>query len=277
MATKPTYSAYLFSWVPDPERWNWEDLRNFRKRWRKNPDLTEDWSCGGSKSIPINTRFYVVKQGEPPHGIFAAGRTASRSELRNGRYSNDVAFDTFLDPKLDGVLPSERLHDLSKTIWHNQMSGVGLTPEIAVRLEKRWQTFLTRHRIKPRRIPFRLPVEPLVLSTKEGRRRLAMHYVRERDPRIIRAKKELVFAENGCLACEVCGFDFCETYGDLGVGVCDCHHETAISQGVRKTRLEDLHIVCPNCHRTIHQGARMLTIAELRRVIRGRRTSRSSK
>src|SRR4051812_32687259 len=128
MATKPIgYSAYLFSWSGDPERWSWQDLRGFRKAWLKNPDLTEIWSCGKSKSIPINARFYVVKQGEPPRGIFAAGLTASPSE----QGSNDLAFDTFLDPELDGVLPVERLYDLSKTIWHNQMSGVGLTPDIA--------------------------------------------------------------------------------------------------------------------------------------------------
>src|ERR1700760_588191 len=116
------YAAYLFSWVPDPQRWSWDDLRNFRRRWQKAPELTEGWSCGRSKSIPINARIYVIKQGDPPRGIFAAGLTASHSEEDDGGYYNNLAFDTFLDPAKEGVLPVERLHDLSDTIWHNQMS-----------------------------------------------------------------------------------------------------------------------------------------------------------
>lgn len=261
--------AYLFSWVPDPDRWNWEDLRSFRKQWRSNSDLTEDWSCGRNKSIPINARFYIVKQGGPPRGIFASGITASRSRPRqSGGYYNDLAFDTFLDPEAEGVLSVERLRDLSKTIWHNQMSGVGLTPDIAVPLEKRWQAFLRRLRVTPLRIPLRLPIEPLFTFSREGRRRLAKHYVGERNPAIVKAKKRLVFAEHGCLKCEVCDFDFYEMYGDQGEGVCDCHHQVAISRGERRTQLHELHIVCPNCHRMLHNSAPMLTIANLRNAIR---------
>src|SRR6185312_13641374 len=168
MATKSNaYAAYLFSWVPHSERWGWRDLRAFRKRWQENPSLTEEWSCGRSKSIPINARFYLIKQGDPPRGIFAAGRTASQSEERYGRYFNDLVFEAFLDPEQDGVLPAASLYDLSKSIWHNRMSGVGLTSKIADRLEERWQIFLKRNRVKPRRIPFQLAVEALDLSTKE--------------------------------------------------------------------------------------------------------------
>ena len=66
-------------------------MRNFRRRWQKAPELTEGWSCGRSKSIPINARIYVIKQGDPPRGIFAAGLTASHSEELSHLYNYSSA------------------------------------------------------------------------------------------------------------------------------------------------------------------------------------------
>lgn len=45
--------------------------------------------------------------------------------------------------------------------------------------------------------------------------RLHKHY--ERDPKLVREKRKAAAAA-GSLACEVCGFDFEEAYGELGAG-----------------------------------------------------------
>jgi hypothetical protein len=262
-----SYAAYLFSWIPSSERWDWHDLRGFRRRWLQNASITEDWSSGRSKSIPINARVFLIKQGDPPRGIFASGRTASPSLRKfNGNYSA-LCFDTFLDPEMDGLLAVEGLHDLSKTIWHNQMSGVGLAPDIAAELERQWKRFLDRLGTRPRSIPYMLPVARLVPPTKEGRLKLAIHYRRERNSGIAKEKKLAVFAKEGRLKCEACGFNFCEAYGKFAEGVCECHHEKALKRGERWTRLDDLHIVCANCHRAIHCCEPMLTLAGLRRIV----------
>ncbi|WP_376770720.1 HNH endonuclease [Lentzea indica] len=57
------------------------------------------------------------------------------------------------------------------------------------------------------------------------------------------------------LACEVCTFDFKQTYGDRGAGFAEIHHAVPFHvTGPIKTRLADLVVLCSNCHRMIHRG-----------------------
>lgn len=109
-------------------------------------------------------------------------------------------------------------------------------------------------------------LEELNISVKEGGRRLITHLRRERNPQIIEAKKSQVLRAAGALKCEVCTFDFVEKYGQLGHGFCEAHHIIPLSDSNREveTRLEDLAILCSNCHRMIHRTKPMLSIDEFR-------------
>lgn len=100
-------------------------------------------------------------------------------------------------------------------------------------------------------------------SATEGRQKLATHLIRERNPRIVAAKK----ASATSLACEVCGFDSKSAYGE---DYCEVHHliPLALSQNISETTLDDLAIVCANCHRIIHLYNPPLTIDDLRRKVR---------
>ena len=92
----------------------------------------------------------------------------------------------------------------------------------------------------------------------------AVHRRRERDPKIVKRKKEAVLRETGQLACKVCGFDFARTYGERGEGFIECHHTRPLSEGgAAMTRLDDLALVCANCHRMIHAKKPWLTVEEL--------------
>ncbi len=96
----------------------------------------------------------------------------------------------------------------------------------------------------------------------EGKLLLRIHKDRER--RRGPDKKRDVLNRTGRLACEVCGFDFAETYGDLGEGYAECHHKLPLYAGERPTRLSDLAIVCANCHRMLHRGRELLSVDGLR-------------
>lgn len=98
----------------------------------------------------------------------------------------------------------------------------------------------------------------------EGRLLFRLHAERERDPDIIRQKKEAELERLGRLLCEVCAFDFAATYGQLGEGFIECHHRLPLSSsGECKTRLSDLALVCPNCHRMLHRSKTALSVEEL--------------
>jgi 5-methylcytosine-specific restriction protein A len=100
----------------------------------------------------------------------------------------------------------------------------------------------------------------------EGRILTAVHKRRERSPSLVRKKKAAVMEAAGVLACEVCGFDFANTYGDLGAGFAECHHIIPLSElnSARRTKLTDLAIVCANCHRMLHRSKPMLSVEGLR-------------
>ncbi|MHC4879631.1 MAG: HNH endonuclease [Planctomycetota bacterium] len=71
--------------------------------------------------------------------------------------------------------------------------------------------------------------------------------------------------------CLVCGIDFVEVYGECGLGFIHVHHVVPVSQlgPDYKINIEtDLVPVCPNCHAMLHRGSTMLTVDELRGIMR---------
>ncbi len=80
----------------------------------------------------------------------------------------------------------------------------------------------------------------------------------------------MVLKETGSLKCEVCNFDFYETYGKHGESYIECHHLNPVSKMKNgdETKLSDLSLICSNCHRMIHRDKdHWLTLDELRNLI----------
>lgn len=93
-------------------------------------------------------------------------------------------------------------------------------------------------------------------SALEGSKQLVSHYRRERSPKLVSQKKEKFLRENGVLSCEICGFSFEKTYPEnLGLGYMEAHHKVPLSKidSLVRTTLDDLLLVCSNCHRMIHR------------------------
>lgn len=100
----------------------------------------------------------------------------------------------------------------------------------------------------------------------EGSQKLVSHLTRERDKKIVDLKKQTTLATKGHLSCEVCNFNFARTYGHLGDNFCEVHHLVPLSSlkdETVATALDDLAIVCSNCHRIIHRSTPPLTLQDL--------------
>jgi hypothetical protein len=79
----------------------------------------------------------------------------------------------------------------------------------------------------------------------------------------------LMAKELGRLRCEACYFDFEERYGSRGKGFIEAHHTKPVETLVEgsKTKLDDLALLCANCHRMVHSTRPWLSIPELRELI----------
>ena len=107
-------------------------------------------------------------------------------------------------------------------------------------------------------------------EAEEGRVITGMHRRYERNSALVEAKKHRTLMTLGRLACEACGFDFRERYGERGDGYIECHHTKpvhALKPG-DKTKAEDLRLLCSNCHRMVHAKQPWLTIDELTAALR---------
>lgn len=88
-------------------------------------------------------------------------------------------------------------------------------------------------------------------SAVEGRTREVVVRLAMRDRKIVRDKKRA-----GPLLCERCGYDPASRGADPAQArrCLDVHHLNPLETGERLTRLEDLAILCPTCHREAHAG-----------------------
>lgn len=108
-------------------------------------------------------------------------------------------------------------------------------------------------------------------SFSEGKRLIKQHIVRERNHAIIeKAKRKFKKEHYGRLYCEICGFDFEKVYGDLGKEFIEAHHVKPVSSMSpgEKTRVEDLIMVCSNCHSMIHRKKPWLDRKEITKIIK---------
>ncbi|PFL06509.1 HNH endonuclease [Bacillus thuringiensis] len=104
----------------------------------------------------------------------------------------------------------------------------------------------------------------------EGKQILRTQLSYERNNKVIRrAKEHFKQQHGGKLFCEICGFDFHKTYGELGKDYIEGHHTIPVSQlkEGEKTRLEDIIMVCCNCHRMLHRRKPWLSIEELKLLL----------
>ncbi|GIC75999.1 HNH endonuclease [Moritella sp. F3] len=107
------------------------------------------------------------------------------------------------------------------------------------------------------------------MEVEEGQLVYKTHLRRERNSDIVIRKKELALDLYGSLSCEVCHFNFTDVYGIRGKDYIECHHKNPLSDtkvGV-KTKLDDLALLCANCHRVIHRYKPWITIDKLRSLI----------
>jgi len=90
-----------------------------------------------------------------------------------------------------------------------------------------------------------------VIDIKEGKLKIVTLSTKERH----RALRNLALALRGD-RCEICGFDFAKEYGEFAKYCLEVHHLKLLSSAKKRgltSTVDDVIVVCPNCHRALHQ------------------------
>lgn len=113
------------------------------------------------------------------------------------------------------------------------------------------------------------PPDPVVTAVPEGRVREVIRNERERNRDIAAKKKQQFIQKHGRLFCEVCGWEPPTTLGEAAHSAIEGHHNDPIadSDPDRTTEIDDLSLVCGNCHALLHSSEKVLTVQELRSLL----------
>lgn len=160
----------------------------------------------------------------------------------------------------------EELYNEKLSLPFLLQNGLSCAPQRAQRISKQLNDYISRILNETADIL----LENVVDEFGEGRQQTKQHIVRERNPMLVReAKQKFKREHGGKLYCEICGFDFSVVYGDIGEDYIEIHHIKPISkmkEGER-TNLNDVAVICSNCHRIIHRKKPWLTIEQVKKCL----------
>lgn len=106
------------------------------------------------------------------------------------------------------------------------------------------------------------------VTADETNRRLVSHYKIDRSIKIRNAKLERFESQYGRVYCENCSFDFEQKYGERGKRFIEVHHSVPLAALLPNTitNLNDLILLCSNCHRMVHRNEPLLDIPTLKAI-----------
>jgi 5-methylcytosine-specific restriction endonuclease McrA len=107
------------------------------------------------------------------------------------------------------------------------------------------------------------------LEYSETKRLTKERYFFARNPKLARDAKQA----HG-YKCQACGFDFLSFYGSLGEYYIEAHHKNPLSErpepqwsDVLFSKIDDINVLCSNCHRMVHRHKPALELEELIKLI----------
>jgi len=106
---------------------------------------------------------------------------------------------------------------------------------------------------------------------EEGRKINVHMDKHERNP----INRQICLAAKG-YTCAVCGFNFSETYGEIGLDTIEVHHMIPVAsmgEGYIVRPIEEMVPVCSNCHTIIHKKNPPFSVEEVKEFIQQKKNS----
>lgn len=237
----------------------------------RNPNWTRD-------ELILALDLYVRFEGNPPGKTSEEilrlsellnelgnrfGEPGSKFRNPNGVYMKCMNFRRW-DPvyKNSGKVGLQRGNKLEGEVWSTFAGKPKLLREVA--------STIAAYTLNDSDVVPPVDEHEEIVEASEGRLLTQVHRQRERSKKIVAKKKAAVLKGTGKLACEACEFDFQVAYGIRGSGFIEAHHTKPVHtlRPGGKTKLEDLALLCANCHRMVHVRQPWLTVDELKALLK---------
>ncbi|MCK5832702.1 HNH endonuclease [bacterium] len=261
-------SAYLLSW--NPENWDWDSIDKSIEEIQTKGYGQGRWSFGNRKNVDPESRFFMLRLGAEPKGIFASGKIISdvyqdehwRDSSKIANYV-DVEFEILLNPSIENILDIESIEHVLPGFLnrHKLQSGTVLSAEETDFIQAEWEQLLGKGNIL---------IDPDEVQHPhcyyEG---ATIEVSVNRYERSLKAREECLRIHGS--KCMVCGFSFEDFYGQIGRDYIQVHHVVSLASVKKEYKVnpsEDLIPVCPNCHAMLHCKNPPYTIDELKAMIK---------
>jgi len=250
-------NSFLITFKPDTENprlgFSLKSVQNLAWKLFRRGHITDPWRFRNRKDVKPGDRVFLLMQGKHGPALIGYGNAGQRNGVHEGRTWRDIDFEQLVDPAVRVLAGEADLRAIRGAAPWLQVrtSGVLLPREVAGKME----SLVVTGRIASRGKGVEIAVKGLT-DAEEGGLRLREHYTRERNRSLVLRKIEETLEKYGRLECEVCNSDLGSVYGDWGNKAIECHHKIPLASATkaRKTFLEDLALICANCHRVLHGG-----------------------
>jgi hypothetical protein len=158
---------------------------------------------------------------------------------------------------------TDRLFPLEGRVDANQLRSLReLTPASAKLIEDYWYA----DEYTPTSIQDYLELTEDDVAYAEGKIVVRTVRQRQRNRTLVSDAKTQFKQQHGRLYCEVCGFDFAAFYG---IEYIEAHHaqQMASLEEDNLSQIDDLNMLCANCHRIAHQRTPPYSMEELKALI----------
>lgn len=246
-------------------------LINSKEQLLKNLETLEGYLKSGNeklvkeakKLIKRGTCFVAYKKGKQLH--FAPSRFVGyisnnlnkhlASTDKHGGYTN-IAISHILGER---QIPNQKLNSEYLRYCRALEIEPGESGAFGAR-RKFWQLDIEKSRIDNLKRPGTFP---------EGKVVERLHKARERNGNVVRLAKAKFKEKYKRLFCQACGFDFGKVYGSIGQDYIEGHHTVPVSQmkANHTTKVQDIAMLCSNCHRMIHIKRPWLSMKDLSKLI----------
>lgn len=144
-----TPKTFLFVW--NPKKWHWADLEKDIAEVKNTGSTLEEWSVASHRKIQKNDRAFLLRLGQAPKGLMAAGKIATDPFLAkhwNGEdrliYRVKLELEVLLNPATETLLSLDLLKQggLARINWTPRSSGVEIPADATDELEALWNDFL---------------------------------------------------------------------------------------------------------------------------------------